>query len=69
VADHRGVGEQEQRFSDQRTECGYREAQDLAIDGAAAEDVDASSLATRFALTRPETERPEAQTRPKTSRR
>jgi len=45
VADHGGVGEQEQRFSDQRTERGYREAQDLAIDGAAVEDVDGPSLA------------------------
>ena len=40
VADHGGVGEQEQRLGDERAERGDGEAQDLAIDGAAAEDAD-----------------------------
>ena len=33
VADHRGVGEQEQRLGDQRPERGHGEPQDVAVDG------------------------------------
>ena len=32
VADHRGVGEQEDGFGDERAECGNGQTEDLAVD-------------------------------------